>query len=186
MSDIVIIKIIFGIGLTLGIIILLLIAFFLYYKYLIMDKKCNKKTNGIVKRYTFATRGGENSSIFLPVVHYIVDNKEYKVVGPEYRGYKIINKTSPLSDNKVIECKEDEKGYLIIERTNNSFINFSKNPIEDLYPIGTELDVYYSETNPKVSFVLRNIGKNKWKFWLCFISAVFMMIFDIYVLFILR
>lgn len=186
MNDIIGIKIVFGTGITLGIIIILLVAFLLYYKYLIIDKKCNKKTTGIVKHYTFATRGGENSSIFLPVVHYTVDNKEYKVVGPEYKGYKIINITSPLSDNRVIECKEDENGYLIIKRTNNSVIKFSKNPIEELYPIGTELDVYYCETNPKISFVLRNIGNNKLKFWLCFLSAIFMMIIDVYTIFILK
>lgn len=186
MSDMEIIKIVFGIFLSIGMIVIFFIAFKLYYKYLILDKKCNKKTMGIVKRYTMATRGGENSGICLPVVFYNVDGKEYKVVGPEYRGYKIINVSTPLSNNEIYECNEDEKGNLIVKRKNNSFINIKSNPMEKMYPKGTELEVYYCEEKPKLSYVLRNLGNNKWKFYLSFFAGIFVMLFDIYVIFILK
>ena len=86
MDEIQSIKIIFGIFLSLGTTVLLLIAFKLYYKYLIQEKKCSAKT---AVRYMLATRGGENSAVCLPVVDYAVNGKSYKVVGSEYRGYKL-------------------------------------------------------------------------------------------------
>ena len=83
MDEIIITKIIFGIMLSIGTLVLLFIAFKLYYKYLIQEKRCIKKTKGIIKKYTLSSRGGENSGIHLPVVFYEISGKEYKVVGPE-------------------------------------------------------------------------------------------------------
>ena len=84
MEGIQIIKIVFGILLSLGAIVLFLIAFKSFYKYLIQEKKCTNKIKGIVKKYTLASRGGENSGVHLPVVFYTINGKEYKVV--EYEG----------------------------------------------------------------------------------------------------
>ena len=69
--------------LSAGTAILLLIAFKLYYKYLIQEKRCTAKTIGTVIRYTLATCGGENSPVCLPVVSYTVNGETYKAVGPE-------------------------------------------------------------------------------------------------------
>ena len=87
MSEIQITKLVFGIFLSVGSAVLLLIAFKLYYKYLIQEKKCTAKTVGTVVRYTLATRGGENPPVCLPVIAYTVNGKTYTIVGPEYRGY---------------------------------------------------------------------------------------------------
>ena len=57
MAEIIIIKIVFGIMFSIGTLILLVIAFKLYYKYLVQEKRCLKKTKGIVKKYTLASRG---------------------------------------------------------------------------------------------------------------------------------
>ena len=82
MDETQILKLVSGIFLSLGTAVLLLIAFKLYYKYLIQEKKCTAKTVGTVIRYTLATCGGENSPVCLPIVAYTVNGKTYKVVGP--------------------------------------------------------------------------------------------------------
>ena len=83
MEETTIIKIVFGIFLTIFSVVLFIIAFKVYYKYLIQEKRCKARTKGIVKKYTLANRGGEHSGVHLPIVYYEVKGKEYKVTGPE-------------------------------------------------------------------------------------------------------
>jgi len=179
MEEIQINKIVFGIFLSLGDIVLFLIAFKSFYKYLIQEKKCTNKIKGIVKKYTLASRGGEDSGVHLPVVFYTINGKEYKVVGPEYKAYKVITKSTPLSKNSM-EYKEENQ-VLIINRTSNSFVGIYKNPIAELYPVGSEVDVYYDPENPKLSFVLRYCNK-KWAFWLTFLIGILVLISDVIIL----
>ena len=54
MSEMEIIKIVFGTLLSLGAIALNFIAFKLFYKYLIQEKKCTSKVKGIIKKYTLS------------------------------------------------------------------------------------------------------------------------------------
>ena len=163
MSEILIIEITFGILLSIGSFVLFILAFKLFYKYIIQEKRCTSKVKGIIKKYTLATRGGENSGIHLPVVHYIVNGKEYKVVGPEYK-----------AENQILK----------INRTSNSFAGVYNNPIEELYPINSEIDVYYDPSNPKLSYVLRYCNK-KWLFYLTFCSALLTLVIDLLILFLL-
>ena len=178
MQEIQIIKIVFGIFLTIFSIVLFIIAFKVYYKYLIQEKRCKARTKGIVKKYTLANRGGEHSGVHLPIIYYIVNGKEYKVTGPEYKSYKTVTTSSPLESNSEVEYKEDEKQRLIIKQKVNSFIRIYKNPMEKIYPIGSEIDVYYDESNPRLAYVLRYCNR-KWAFWLIFLSALFILVLDI-------
>lgn len=182
MSEILIIKIVFGIFLSIGSLVLFILSFKLFYKYIIQEKRCISKVKGIIKKYTLATRGGENSGIHLPIVFYIVNGKEYKVVGPEYKAYKIITKNSPISKNEM-EYKEENQ-ILKINRISNSFIGVYNNPIEKLYPINSEIDVYYDPNNPKLSYVLRCCNK-KWTFYLMFISSLAVLFIDLLLLILL-
>lgn len=50
--------------------------------------------------------------------------------------------------------------------------------MEKIYPIGSEIDVYYDESNPKLAYVLRYINR-KWTFWLIFLSGLFILVLDI-------
>lgn len=182
MNEILIIKIVFGILLSIGSLVLFVLTFKLFYKYIIQEKRCTSKVKGTIKKYTLASRGGENSGIHLPIVYYNVDGKEYKVVGPEYKAYITISKNSPISKNEMV-YKENNQ-VLKINRTSNSFVGIYKNPIEELYPINTEIDVYYDSNNPKLSYVLRYCNK-KWAFWLTFCSALLILIIDLLILFVL-
>ena len=145
---------------------------------LIQEKKCTKKVKGIVKKYTLGSHGG--NGIHLPIVSYTVDGKEYKVIGPEYSMFKIVYTKTPVSDNKM-EYKEDNQ-VLTITRSSNTLAGVLKNPMEELYPVDSEIDVYYSQENPKLSYVLRYCNK-KWAFWLTFLSGIVVLIIDLFILF---
>ena len=175
-------KIVFETLLSIGSIVLFILSFKLFYKYIIQEKRCTSKVKGIIKKYTLTTRGGENSGIHLPSVVYIVNGKEYKVVGPEYKAYKIITKNNPISKNEMEYKKENQ--MLEINRTSNSFVGVYNNPIEKLYPINSEIDVYYDSNNPKLSYVLRYCNK-KWAFYLTFCSALLILIIDLLILLVL-
>ena len=183
MKDVFVIKLIFGIMLTFGGYLLLFLAFKLYYKYLIQEKRCTSKTEGIIKKYTLFSRGGENSGVNLPVVYYTVDGKEYKVVGPEYKKYITITKSSPLLENELQNVKEDNQ-TLIIKRKINSIISVSENPIKELYPINSKVDVYYNPNNPKLAYVLRYCDRKN-LFYILLISAIVVLILDITLLIII-
>lgn len=178
MSEIEIIKLVFGIMLSVGAIVLFVLAYKLSYKYLIQEKRCSSKVKGTVKKYTLASRG---NGIFLPVVFYNVNGKEYKVVGPEYKLYKTTTKSS-VSKNEM--KFEEENQIFTIQRTVNSVGSIYRNPMKILYPLYTEIDVYYDPDNPKLAYVLRYCNK-KWTFYVLFFSAVFVFITDLLILLIL-
>ena len=177
MNEIEIIKLVFGILLSVGSLVLFFLAYILSYKYLIQEKRCSSRTTGVVRRYTFASHG---NGIFLPVVFYNVNGKEYKVVGPEYTLYKEITKKSLVNGD---EMEFDGKGQAFtINRKVNSAVGIYRNPMKILYPLYSEIDVYYDPNNPKLAYVLRYCNK-KWTFYLMFFAAVFVLITDLLILF---
>lgn len=182
MSDIEIIKLVFGIFLSIGGVVLLLLSYLIGYKYLVMEKRCTAKVKGIIKKYTLASRGGENNGIHLPVVFYNVDGKDYKVVGPVYKSYITTNKITPFGKNEM--NYSDDNQVLKVSRSSNLFAGIYKNPIQELYPLGSEIDVFYDPKNPKLSYVLRYCN-NKWQFWLLFIGGLITLIMDIALLILL-
>ena len=182
MDKIVIIKIVFGSLLSVGAFILLLLAYLLFYKYIIQEKRCTEKTKGVVKRYTLGTRGGEHSGVHLPVVSYNVDGKEYKVVGPEYKSYVVITKSGPMNENS--EVYKEENQVLTINRSANSFVEMRGHIMEHIYPIGTQIDVFYNPKKPKLAYVKRYCNK-KWGFWLMFLSGIAIIIINLLILFML-
>ena len=182
MDEIIIIKIIFGILLSLGSCILFFLAYLLYFKYLVQEKNCTSRTKGVVKKYTFGTKGGEHSGVHLPIVTYNVNGKEYKVVGPEYKGYIVITKRNPINENQDIY--KEENHILTINRSANSFAEMRGHIMSHIYPVGTELDVFYNQKKPKQAYVLRYCNK-KGGFYLMFYCGIAVLILDLVVLFVL-
>ncbi len=182
MTDTEIIKLVFGIFLSLGGAVLIFLAFALGYRYLIQEKRCTSRTKGIVKRYTISYRGGENSGVHLPVVYYTVAGKEYRVIGPKYKRYLTVSKSSPTAKNRM-EYREDGQVF-VINRTVNSFSGILRNPMQELYPLHCELDVYYDPNNPKLSYVLRYCNQ-KWIFWLMLICGISVLVSDVLILLLL-
>ena len=175
MNEILVIKLVFGILLALGAFVLFFLSFRLFYKYLIQEKRCTSNVKGIVKKYKWRSNG----SIHLPVVFYNVNGKDYKVIGPEYKGYRIITQKSPVRKN---ELEYHEKNQILtVKRSINSSVGMYENPIEELYPINTEIEVYYDPQNPKLSYVLRYCNK-KFAFYLTFCSGIVILISDLLIL----
>lgn len=167
----------FGIYLTVFGAVLMFLAFAVFYKYLIMEKRCSAKVKGVVKGYRCVSDNG----IALPVVYYTVNNQEYKVVGPEYSWYVTKSITTPFSKN-TMSYEEKPNGVFVVNRTSNSFFGVQQNPIAELYPINTELDVFYDPNKPKLAYVLR-CPKRKWMFYLTFFSAIFVWIMNLVFIF---
>lgn len=179
MDEILVTKIIFGILLTVGSFVLFLLSYLLFYKYIVQEKRCTAKTKGVVRKYTLAYRGGENSGVHLPIVYYNVDGKEYKVVGPEYKGYVIVTKKSP--ENKNEEAYKEENQVLHINRCANSFVEVRTHLMAHIYPVGMELDVFYDPKKPKLAYVLRYCNK-KWAFYLTFFAGTALVVINLLML----
>lgn len=141
--------------------VLITLAFVLGYRQLIMEKKCTHKTVGTVRRYSLFEHP-------LPVVHYTVDGAEYKVKGPRYRAYITVSKSGLLSKNETSAVWEDEKQRLHIRYVFNSVVKLARNPLEQLYPIGSQQDVFYCPGKPKLAYVKRYCNR-KYLFWLPFL-----------------
>lgn len=176
MNDMEIMKLVFGILLSLGTIVLFVIAFKVFYKYLVQEKRCTAKGKGTIKKYTLFSYGGESARIHLPVVFYTVNGKEYKVVGPEYKAIKTKTKSTPWSENHV-EYKVENQ-VLSINRTSNSYGHRYQDPIAARFPLNSEIDVYYDPNDPKLAYVLRYCNK-KWAFWLTFAAGLLVLAADI-------
>ena len=162
MTDIEVIKIIFTTLLLSGSCILFLLAYLLFYKYLIQEKKCVTKTKGKVIRYSQIKYG---EGVHPPVVEYFVGDKRYKVVGPEYKGSITKTTLSTFGENRNTRFEETESQILRITKYQNSAVTRYSNPLEEKYPIGSEVDVYYCPYKPKLAYVERYCNQKFW-FWI--------------------
>ena len=110
-------------------------------------------------------------------------NKRISIDVEKYSYEEIQNQLKENGLDESMEYKEENQ-ILKINRTSNSFAGVYNNPIEELYPINSEIDVYYDPSNPKLSYVLRYCNK-KWLFYLTFCSALLTLVIDLLILFVL-
>lgn len=141
-----------------------------------MHKKgrCTEKTTGEVIRYSALQYNG----ISLPIVRYVVNGTEYKVVGPHFKGSVTTNFSAPWN-NPVAEQKtnlntrEDLPDVIKIKAKTNSLVSVRTTPITELYPIGSQADVYYDPKKPKIAYVQRYAGSfTLLSFWLPLIIGI--------------
>lgn len=178
-------NIFWGIYLLIFDIAMFLIAYLLGWKSMHKKERCNKKTEGTVIRYSYVRYNG----VSLPVVEYFVDGNNYKVVGPKFKAG--VKKTFSAPWNSLIakqetnlNTREDLPDVLKINSTENSFVNIRITPLKDLYPIGSKVDVYYDERNPKVSYVQRYAGTMLFfSFYLPFVLGILFLILSLYFFF---
>ena len=77
-----------------------------------------------------------------------------------------------LKNGQAIDCPTYDytihnraDGVLHIERSRNSIIGVSRNPMAEQYPVGTVLPVWFDPQKPQRSYVLRCVD-NRWVFWM--------------------
>ena len=119
-----------------------------------MVEQCSLTTKGI--EYTL----WNNNGVHFPIVEYIVNGTKYN---QRLKYGWIVNKLSSFNKIKTkVENDVQEKNLII-----NSNIHISTNVLKEHFPIGTELDVFYSPQNPNKSYVMRFVKNPAEKVLFC-------------------
>ena len=137
-------------------------------------KRCTERTEGVIIRYSYALYNG----ISLPVVEYTADGNQYKVVGPRFRSAISNTISTPLgsivSDVKMDNFEDGEIPQVLRYKIyRNSFISLTKSPLEEHFPVGSKVAVYYEPNKPKYSFVARPLKPGRYA-WLTKCLAYFL------------
>ena len=137
-------------------------------------KRCTEKTEGVIIRYSYALYNG----ISLPVVEYTVDGNQYKVVGPKFRSAISNTISSPVgsivSDVKMDNFEDGEIPQVLRYKIyRNSFISLTKSPLEEYFPVGSRVAVFYDPKKPKHSYVERPLKPGRYA-WLTKCSVYFL------------
>ncbi|WP_373093899.1 DUF3592 domain-containing protein [Streptococcus oralis] len=152
-------------------------------------KRCTEKTEGVIIRYSYALYNG----ISLPVVEYIVDGNQYKVVGPKFLSAISNTISTPLgsivSDVKMDNLEDGEIPQVLRYKVKgNSFLSFTKSPLKERFPIGGKVAVYYDPKKPKHSYVERPLrpGRYAWlaKYFI-YLNVFIMVALAFFIMFIL-
>lgn len=117
---------------------------------------CSVKTTGTVVRYS-AVR---YSDISLPVVEYTANGRIYTVVGPKFSATvtKSISAHFHLVKSDItsnLTTREDLPSVLKLNLRQNSLAGLTKSPLLELYPLGSQADVFYNPRKPKMAYVQR-------------------------------
>ena len=137
-------------------------------------KRCTERTEGVIIRYSYALYNG----ISLPVVEYAVDGNQYKVVGPKFLSAISNTISTPLgsivSDVKMDNFEDGEIPQVLRYKIyRNSFISLTKSPLEEYFPVGSKVAVYYDPKKPKYSYVERPLKPGRFT-WLSKCLAFFL------------
>ena len=137
-------------------------------------KRCTERTEGVIIRYSYALYNG----ISLPVVEYAVDGNQYKVVGPKFLSAISNTISTPLgsivSDVKMDNFEDGEIPQVLRYKIyRNSFISLTKSPLEEHFPVGSKVAVYYDPKKPKYSYVERPLKPGRFT-WLSKCLAFFL------------
>lgn len=152
-----------------GAFVLYLLAYLIGWKYMVQEKRCTKSAVGEVVKYTFVNRKGP-SSVHLPVVAFVAENKTYYAKGPVYLTYRHYSDlpVDASQPQTIVEDIYSQHFYCRSQRT--SFI--ASNPMRKVFPPGTRLEVFYDPHNPKLSYVMRYCNC-KVLFWSLISGAIF-------------
>lgn len=112
------------------------------------NKSCTQQTKGCVVRYGFPGDGR-----MYPIVEYAVDGICYRA-RKEFCGVKT-RKQSGFPMRGQAKAYEDEKGWLHIQRGAIADLRLLA---EGLWPMGSQMTVYYDPNDPKRSYVDRPIS----------------------------
>ena len=140
-------------------IVVWIIIYLCIFKKINKEKRCSNCTEGRVIGWSHVKHGG----LFLPKVEYCVKDKIYHIVGPRFQHIKTISISTPFSDtntkyetNIISRNNLPQSTYMKIYK--NSLASVSESPLAKLYPIGSQVNVYYNHKHPKDAYVDRFEG----------------------------
>lgn len=104
--------------------------------------RCTAKTMGEVSGYNARGNG-----VWWPIVEYEVEGTLYKA--------KLVYRAVAQTNSPTYKGSEvtSDKFAQTLHIKRNSF--FSRNPMEELFPVGSSLAVYYNPSKPKENYVQR-------------------------------
>lgn len=160
-------------------IIMFCVWYFIDFKKTVLKKKCTDKTNGKIIKYSRIAY----NKINLPVVEYIVNGVTYKTVGPKFKGTITKCFSASFAKSSSVETnlttRENLPDVLKIHIKNSSYI---ENPLLSLYPIGSDVEVYYNPNKPRMSYVQR-VVKPYWLLKILLFLSIVLLIFSLYLFF---
>lgn len=122
-------------------------------------KRCTARTVGTVVGYDSAHRKGD--SIWPAILSYTVAGIEYRVSGPFFKSYVTKSVNTPFSKNSIEVSTEG--GVMRVSYSLNSLASIRMNPYEQLYPRGTQLDVFYNPSDPADAYVMHAVAAGQYK-----------------------
>lgn len=163
---------------------ILLVWYFLYYKKRKIKELCTNKITGKIIRYSAV----HYNDVSLPVVEYVVNGQTYKVVGPKFKATVTSSFSNPFNNveseiTSNLTTREELPEVLKIKINRNSIASYIQSPLKDLYPIDSEVDVYYNPNNPKMSYVQRFIKPSGWLFNLFLIIGIILLVIGFGIMF---
>lgn len=153
--------------------IMILTWYLAYYKKKDYDIRCTKKTKGKVIKYSAV----KYNEINIPLVEYEVNGVRYRVIGPKFKGAITKYVSTPLGnvESKVesnITTRDNLPDIIKISVVKNSIVSVTTNPLKELYPIDSDVDVYYDPEKPSVAYVQRFIQPSKFAFMMLFFGIL--------------
>lgn len=140
----------------------LLVWYFLYYRKKNYTELCSIKTTGTIIRYSAV----QYNDVSLPVAEYTANGHTYTVVGPKFSATVTKSFSSPFHRAKTdvasnLTTRENLPNVLKLNLKNNSVAGLTESPLLELYPIGSEVDVFYNPAKPKMAYVQRFVRPHK-------------------------
>lgn len=141
----------FGLG-------LFAILYFRFWKQLSYPKRCTGFVQGKVVGYGPVA----NVKIHLPKVEYEVDGKTYTIYGPRFSGVVTDVQLFAGGQKEMVTnltTRENLPSVLKIQVNKNSILGIFESPLKDLYPIESNVPIYYNPNNPSQAYVQRYINQ---------------------------
>lgn len=123
------------------------------------SRKCNKHIIGRVIGYSqeaFTSNQDsryhtirEEKGIHIPLCAYEVEGQTYRIAGP------LFNEYSRSVTDRPWESYEGHLEKLPLEYAPYRDDPIDKDPMQTLFPVGKEVDIYYCEADPSCAYVIR-------------------------------
>lgn len=104
-------------------------------------KRCTEETKGVIIKHSYRNQA------FAPIAEYCIDHKVYKLKR-KFRGVVRTRKFGVGYENK--SAYVSDKDFLYIQETPVSSL---RSMAEELYPLNSQLTVYYNPSKPQEAFL---------------------------------
>ncbi len=140
-------------------------------------RNCSEMIPGQVIKHSFPGGGR-----MFPVVRYTVDGREYKVKR-KFAGIVTKQKVSPTHLYSGSGAYVSDRGYLHVP---TSAITNLRDMAQALWPIGSDMTVYYNPNNPKQAYAEQKPKKMSLEMIVFLLAGAFVVLLSIGMYFVIR